>query len=291
MNTRDLPGHQPAPPERRPAPRWLDRPASETQITHRQRLWLYLLSALAMVFLIAPTLIVIPMSFSDSQYLEFPPSSWSLRWYTHYLQSPEWMQATRTSVKAAVLTMLVATPLGTMAAYGLSLSKIRAGRWIYLMIITPMIIPVILLSIGAFYVYAKFKLLNTITGLVLAHSLLAIPLVLIVVGAALKGFDASQEMAARNLGASRFVAFMRVTLPQIRFSVITSALLAFLTSFDEVVIALFISGGDNATLTRNMFNALRDQIDPTITSISTLMILISTGLLVAAQTAGRPRPR
>ncbi len=123
----------------------------------------------------------------------------------------------------------------------------------------------------------------------LAHALLATPLVLIVVGAALKGFDPSQEMAARNLGASRFVAFMRVTLPQIRFSVITGALLAFLTSFDEVVIALFISGGDNATLTRNMFNALRDQIDPTITSISTLMILISTGLLVAAQTFGRPR--
>lgn len=268
--------------------RWLDRPASETQITHRQRLWLYLISGLAMVFLIAPTLIVIPMSFSNSQYLEFPPTSWSLRWYTHYLESPEWMQATLTSVKAATLTMLLATPMGVMAAYGLSMSRMRAGRLIYLMLITPMIIPVILLAIGAFYVYAKLSLLNTIFGLVLAHSLLAIPLVLIVVSAGLKGFDPSQEMAARNLGASRFVAFMRVTLPQIRFSVITGALLSFLTSFDEVVVALFISGGDNSTLTRNMFNALRDQIDPTITSISTLMILISTGLLVAAQTFGKP---
>lgn len=286
MSTPDRPRHADG-----PAARWLDRPASETQITHGQRLWLYVLSALAMVFLIAPTLIVIPMSFSNSQYLEFPPTSWSLRWYAHYLESPEWMQATLTSVKAAVLTMLLATPLGTMAAYGLSLSKIRATRLIYLMIITPMIIPVILLAIGAFYVYAKLNLLNTIPGLVLAHSLLATPLVLIVVGAALKHFDPSQEMAARNLGASRFTAFMRVTLPQIRFSVITGALLAFLTSFDEVVISLFISGGDNATLTRNMFNALRDQIDPTITSISTLMILISTGLLVAAQTFGKPRHR
>ena len=99
----------------------------------------------------------------------------------------------------------------------------------------------------------------------------------------------NQEMAARNLGASRFTAFMAITLPQIRFSVVTAALLAFLTSFDEVIVALFVSGGDNSTLTRNMFNALRDQIDPTIAAISTIMIAISTGLLVAAQLLGKPR--
>lgn len=268
---------------------WLNSPASDTQVTHGQRLWLYLLAGLTMVFLIAPTLIVIPMSFSDSRFLEFPPASWSLRWYRHYLESPEWMQATLVSFKAACLTMLLATTAGGMAAYGLYMSKMRMARWIYLILISPMIIPVILLAVGAFYVYAKLHLLNTLTGLVLAHSVLAIPLVLIVVGAGLKSYDASQEMAARSLGATRLQAFMQVTLPQIRFSVMTAALLSFLTSFDEVVMALFISGGDNSTLTRNMFNALRDQIDPTIASISTIMILLSSGVMALAQVLRRKR--
>jgi len=153
-------------------------------------------------------------------------------------------------------------------------------------LITPLMIPVILIAIGVFYVYVKLKLVNTITGLVLAHSILALPLVIVIVSSALKSYDINQEMVARSLGASRFKAFMQITLPQIRFSVISSALLAFLTSFDEVIIAMFISGGENSTLTRSMFNALRDQIDPTIASISTIMILISTGLLVAAQMFG-----
>lgn len=268
---------------------WLDRPASATQITHRARLWLYAVAILAMIFLVAPTLIVIPMSFSDSKFLEFPPTDWSLRWYIHYLSSPEWMQATWTSVKAALGTLLVATPVGVAAAYGLHTSRFRGVRVVYMLLITPMIVPVILLAIGTFYVYARLQLLNTIPGLVLAHSVMAIPLVLIVVGAGLKSFDMDLEMAARNLGASRLRAFMKVTLPQIRYSVITAALLAFLTSFDEVVIALFISGGENSTLTRNMFNALRDQIDPTITAISTLLIVITTALMIAAQFFGKAR--
>lgn len=269
--------------------RWLNSPASEIQVTHRQRLWLYLLAALVLVFLVIPTLIVIPMSFSGSQYLEFPPTHWSLRWYEHYLSSPEWLQATATSLEVALCTTLLTTPTGVMAAYGLFTSKVRAARLIHLALITPMIVPVILIAIGAFYAYVKLHLLNTLTGLVLAHTMLATPLVLIIVSAGLKSYDMSQEMAARNLGASRLRAFMMVTLPQIRFSVITAALLAFLTSFDEVVVALFISGGDHTTLTRNMFLSLRDQIDPTIAAISTLIILVSTGLLLVTLAFGRPQ--
>lgn len=123
----------------------------------------------------------------------------------------------------------------------------------------------------------------------IAHTILALPLVLIIVSAALKSYDMNQENAARSLGASRFTAFVTVTLPQIRFSVITSALLSFLTSFDEVIIAMFISGGDNSTLTRKMFNALRDQIDPTIASISTIMIAVSSSLLILAQIFGKAK--
>lgn len=266
---------------------WLKRPASDTQITHGQRLWLYIFAGIVMMLLVMPTLIVIPMSFSDSQYLEFPPENWSLRWYKSYFNSTEWMQATATSLKAAFLTMLVATPVGVVAAYGLHTSRFKFVRYAFMLLITPMMVPVVLVAIGAFYVFVKLGLLYSMTGLVLAHSILALPLVVIVTGSALKSYDMNQELAARNLGAPRWQAFLTVTLPQIRFAVVTSALLAFLTSFDEVVIAMFISGGDNPTLTRNMFNALRDQIDPTIAAISTIMIIVTSLMMVLAQIFGR----
>jgi putative spermidine/putrescine transport system permease protein len=268
---------------------WLARPASETQVTHGARLWLYVVAALVLAFLIVPTLIVIPMSFSASQYLEFPPREWSLRWYRHYAGSSAWVQATATSFKAGILTTLVATPIGTLAAYGLFASRFRWAHLLFVLLLTPMIVPVILIAIAVFYVYVKLKLVNTLTGLVLAHSMLAIPLVLMVVTAALASYDMRQEMVARSLGASRPKAFLLITLPQIRFAVVTAALLSFLTSFDEVILAMFVSGGANSTLTRNMFNALRDQIDPTIAAISTIMILVTSLLLALSQAFGRAR--
>jgi putative spermidine/putrescine transport system permease protein len=266
---------------------WLDREATETQITHRARLWLYVVAAAVMVFLVVPTLIVIPMSFSASQYLEFPPREWSLRWYENYFGSASWLQATATSLKAGALTALVATPLGTLAAYGLFVSRLRWAALVFTLLVTPMIVPVILVAIAVFYAYVQLKLVNTLMGVVLAHSVLAIPLVLLIVTSALKSYDMSQEMAARSLGASRPRAFLTVTLPQIRFAVITGAILAFLTSFDEIIVAMFVSGGPNSTLTRNMFAALRDQIDPTIAAISTVMILITSALLALSQLFGK----
>jgi putative spermidine/putrescine transport system permease protein len=269
--------------------RWLATHVSETQVTRGQRLWLYALATLVMLFLVLPSLLVIPMSFSDAQYLEFPPTHWSTRWYDNYFGSVEWMSATATSLSAAFLTVLVATPVGVLAAYGLHASQSRFARAIFVLLITPMMVPVILIAIGAFYVYVQLGILYTLAGLVIAHSMLALPLVVIVTFAALQGYDMNQELAARSLGAPRWRAFLTITLPQIRFAVITSALLAFLTSFDEVVVAMFISGGDNSTLTRNMFNALRDQIDPTIASISTVMIVITTLLMALAQIFGKTR--
>lgn len=267
--------------------RWWQKPASDTQITHGDRLWLYVLAAIIMLLLVIPTLIVIPMSFSDSQYLEFPPSNWSDRWYVVYLESPKWMRATVTSLQVGVLTMLLATPLGTMAAYALFVSGHRASRAIFVLLITPMIVPVILIAIGIFYAYGRVGLNNTITGLVMAHAVLAAPLVMIVITSALRNYDLNQERVARSLGATRIKAFFVITLPQIRFSIVTAALLSFLSSFDEVIVAIFVSGGKNATLTKHMFAALRDFIDPTIAAISTIMILISTVLLLATQFIGK----
>jgi len=284
----EAPGAPVPVPANAPAPlRWLNRPASATQITHRARLWLYVLAGAVLAFLLIPTLIVIPMSFSASQYLEFPPKKWSLRWYEHYFSSATWMSATATSLKAAALTSLLATPIGTLAAYGLSASRLRVARVLQVLLITPMIVPVILIAVGVFYVYVKVKLNNSLMGLVLAHTMLAVPIVMIVVASALKSFDMNQEMVARSLGASRPRAFLTVTLPQIRFAVVSAAVLSFLTSFDEVILALFVSGGANSTLTRQMFLALRDQIDPTIAAISTIMILVTTLMFMLVQVFGR----
>ncbi len=277
-------------PQRQMNPvRWFHRGATDTQITHGARLWLYAIAVIVMVLLVLPTLLVIPMSFSASQYLEFPPREWSLRWYRSYFDSTSWMQATATSLKAAALTTLVATPLATMAAYGLHVSRFRYASGLVVLLLAPMVVPVILIGIGVFYAYVKLKLVNTLLGLVLAHSMLAIPVAMLVIGSGLRTFDMNQELVARSLGASRIRAFLLVTLPQIRFSVLTGAVMAFLTSFDEIIVSLFVSGGDYSTLTRNMFNALRDQVDPTIAAISTLIVVATSLLLAFTQFVGRSK--
>jgi putative spermidine/putrescine transport system permease protein len=269
----------------------LRRPATETQITHARRLWLYALVGLVLLFLLAPSALIVPLSFSDARYLTFPPPAWSLRWYASFFAAVEWREATAVSLSAAILTMLVATALGTLAAYALNASPARYARLAYVVFLAPLVIPSILVAIAIFLLYAQIGLNNTLTGIVLAHSVVAIPLVVITVASGLKGYDMHQEMVARSLGANRAWAFLTITLPQIRTSVLSAALLAFITSLDEVVISLFIAGGDKATLTKRMFNALRDEIDPTIAAISSLLILISVALLLLSQALQGARAR
>ena len=271
---------------------FLNKNVSETQIKLKNRIWLYAISFIVLFLLIVPSLVVIPMSFSASQYLEFPPKEWSLRWYENYFfywkgnGFNDWMSATWTSVKVAVLTIFVATPIGTMAAYGLVNGSSRLSKILFPIFISPMMVPIILVAIGLFYFFVQFKLVNSVLGLVLGHSLVAMPLVLIIVFSALKNYDMNQEKVARSLGATRFRAFREITLPQIKFSIVSASLIAFLTSFDEIIISLFVAGGDNSTITRSMFLALRDQIDPTIAAISTILIIVSSGLLISVQLLG-----
>jgi len=261
----------------------LRRPATSTQITHFQRLWLYGLVGLVIAFLIIPCLIVVPMSFSDSQYLEFPPRVWSLRWYEAYFFSSEWRQSTWVSLKVGAATTILATILGTLASYGLHKSGNLFKPVIRSMLMLPMMVPLIFVAIGVFFVYARLGLNNTITGLVLAHTTLAIPLVMIAVGNGLSGFDMNLERAARGLGASPVRAFVTVTLPQIRISVLSGMLFAFVTSFDEVVVSIFVSSGANSTLTKRMFANIRDQVDPTVAAISSILVVLSIVVLVAGQ--------
>ena len=242
-------------------------------------LWLGIVGISILFFLSLPTLIVIPMSFSGASYLEFPPESWSFRWYESYFSSSEWMRSTRTSLLVAFLTTLIATPLGSLA-YGLTFTSARVRNASQLLVVIPILVPVILIAIGVFHLYAKLGLNYTITGIVIAHTSLALPFVIITVLAGLKNYDFNQELAARSLGASRPRALLTITLPQVKFSIQTGALLAFITSLDEVVVSMFVSGGENATITRRMFNSLRDQVDPTIAAISTCLIFVSISALV-----------
>lgn len=248
--------------------------------------WLYLLVIATMIFLVAPTLVVMPMSLSDARYLSFPPKSLSLQPLFNYFGSLEWRTATWVSLITATLTMCLATTLGTAAAYSLHVSGQRLGAVLRGLLLAPMIVPTIFIAIGLFFVYARFDLNNTIPGLVLAHTLLALPYVIINVSAGLRSYDMTQEHAACILGASRLRAFFDVTLPQIRFSVIAAAMFSFAVSLDEAVISLFISGGDSSTLTKRMFSSLRSEIDPLIAVVATLMTLLSIimlGITLVAQ--------
>lgn len=267
---------------------WLQRPASITQVTHQQRLWLYVFVAITMIFLILPTLIVIPMSFSGTSDLEFPPKEFSFKWYESYFSSADWMSATLTSFKVAILTTIAATGIGTAAAYGAWAGSARWRSSLLALFTLPMAVPIIIVAVGSLFIFARLGLVNTTLGLTTVHTALALPIVVIVVTAGLVSYDANQEQAARSLGATRLRAFLTVTLPQIKASVLSATLFSFFTSFDEVVVAMFISNGSAATLNRRMFNALRDQVDPTIAAISTCLISVTILLLVLSQAFKAP---
>lgn len=230
---------------------------------------------LVLVFLIVPVLIIIPMSFSDSRFLSFPPPDYSLRWYEAFFGSATWLSAAQTSITVAVCSTLIATPLGIAAAYAITSSGWWLMRYLRIVLLLPLIVPLIIIAAGVYFVYAKIGLLATIPGLVLANVMLSLPFVVTAVTAGLEGFDFAQERVARSLGMNRFRAFMTVTLPQVRPSVISGAIFAFIWSLDETIVALFISGGENQTLTKQMFTALRDEIDPTIAAVSAMLTVTS----------------
>ena len=240
-----------------------------------------------LIFLVLPIFIVVPMSFSASRFLAFPPPAWSLRWYNDYFSSPEWMLATTVSVQAAAATCLLATPIGVAAAYAIHTRKSRATEIAYALLMVPLMIPHIIVAVGVFFLFARIGLNNTLTGIILAHTMLAIPFVLITTLSGLQGFDMTQERAARSLGVNRLTAFLKVTAPQIKGSIIAGALFAFISSLDEVVVSLFLSGGPTSTLPKRMFVALRDEVDPTIAAISSLLIFASLGIGLAGVVASR----
>lgn len=233
---------------------------------------------LVFFFLMAPLFIVFPISFSAARYLTFPPPGFSLQWYESYLNDPAWINATITSIKVALGTTVLATLLGTMISFSLVRGSYPGRSWIERLVAAPIIVPNIIIAVALYGVFSHFRLIGAWYGVMLGHTIYAIPFVVLMVGAALRTFDENQELAAMGLGASRLSAVWRVTLPQIRPSIISAAFLAFITSFDELIIALFTSGV-NATLPKKMFDNIIFEIDPTIAAVSVLQILL-VGIVV-----------
>jgi len=243
-----------------------------------------------LLFMALPILIIVILSFSSANYLTFPPPAFGVRWYREYLGSDEWLAATWLSLSVAASVVVLATVLGTLAALGLArlppvLRNIAAA-----LILSPMIVPVIVVAIGIYYAYSRYGLVGTPVGLVLAHTCLAVPFVVTSVSASLAGFDRRLEQAALSLGATPWGTFRQVTLPLIRPGVLVGALFAFITSFDELIVALFLSGSGAVTLPRRMWDDLRFEIDPTIAAVSTLTIVLTASLLAMVHLA-RQRSR
>ena len=281
--------------------------------------WAYLaICAAVFFFLIAPILVVVPLSFNAEPYFTFTeamlsldPEGWSLRWYdrllTFGMQSPggprdaawwrdawansDWIDAARNSLVIGACSTVVATVLGTLAALGLSRPEMPCRRAIMAVLISPMIVPIIITATGLFFFYSATGLANTYVGIVLAHATLGIPFVIITVTATLVGFDHGLTRAAASLGASPALAFRRITLPLILPGVISGALFAFVTSFDEVVVVLFVAAHDQQTIPRQMWNGIREQISPAILSVATILVVVSICLLTTVEMLRRRSER
>ena len=249
-------------------------------------------------FLILPILVIVPLSFNSQPYftftaemLAFEADAYSLRWYKTIVENPNWLLAIQNSFIVGIFATIVATLLGTVAAVGLASSEMPLRRTITALLLSPMIVPLIIIAAGMFFFYTRFGLVGTFPGLIIAHSALGIPFVIVTVTATLVGFDRSLYIAGLSLGTGPVRTFMRVVLPLIRPGVISGALFAFVTSFDEVVLVLFLAGPDQRTIPRQMFSGLREQINPTILAVATLLIVISICLLVTIELLRRRSER
>lgn len=244
---------------------------------------LVLANVVICMFLLAPILIVIITSFSADQFMQFPPSGWSLRWYTAFFEDERLMNGLLLSTSLALVTAAVAGIVGTMAAFALTRTKSRYGELIRSLHTAPLITPGVVTGLAMLIFFSTLGLRGSFLALVAGHVVLSIPFVVLIVVAGLQSFDKSIEEAAVSLGASRPVAFLTVTIPAVKTSVISAAVFAFLNSFDEVVVTLFLPGPRTKTLPVQMFEYIQHNLDPLPAAIST--VLIGIAMLVVFVTA------
>jgi ABC-type spermidine/putrescine transport system permease subunit II len=257
------------------------------------RLLLALSGGSVLLFLIAPVLAVIPMSFSTSGILELFPTNPGLAQYRRFFESTEWWSALLLSVQVATATAVLGTVVGVLAALGLSRLSRRLRQVVEAVLILPRIVPTIVFAVAAYSIFLRYGLVGSVFGLVLAHSVLALPFVVVLVSSALRAVDPALAEASQSLGGGPIITFFRVVFPQIRMAVFGSALFAFNISFDEVVVTLFISGARSETLPVKIWNAIQFEVTPILPAISVLvlastLLLLSLVLVVDRRSLSRP---
>lgn len=248
------------------------------------RIGLWVFATIVLLFVALPTLIVVPVSLSATEYLQFPPRELTLHWYELFLTDPGWIRATALSFQIALVVTVIATVIGTMGALAL-VRGLKGGGIVNALIAAPLIVPTIIYAIAILLFFAQFKMNGTFLGLVLAHSALASPYVVIIVSAALYRSDPRLELAAQSLGASRARAIWHVTLPSVRPALATGAAFAFLTSFDDATVSFFLANLSDKTLPRKMFENLQFFISPVLAVVATLLTLFTLVLIGGAQIA------
>ncbi|TMH13922.1 MAG: ABC transporter permease [Betaproteobacteria bacterium] len=236
-----------------------------------------------LVFLLLPILVIMPLSFSDSSFLVYPIPGWSLKWYENLFTSAEWSRAAKNSFIVAPSATVIATVLGTLAAVGLARTNFAFKGLLMSLLIAPMVVPIVVVGVSTYLFFVPFGLVDSYIGLIIVHAALGAPFVLTTVLATLQGFNNNLVRASLSLGANPLTTFFRITLPVIAPGVISGALFAFATSFDEVVVVLFLAGPDQVTLPRQMFTGIRENITPTIAAVATLLIIFTTSLLLVLE--------
>lgn len=255
---------------------------------------LYGVVVLTLFFLILPNFIVVPISFSPTFTLKFPPPGFSLQWFEAYFTSPRWMNATWNSFQVAIFTTLVSVPLGSLAAFGLVRGSFPGKRILNSFFLVPIIIPHLVIAISVYRLFSNLGLTGTLLGFVIGHTMIAIPFVITIMSAALRGIDVGLENAARVLGASRLRSLWYVTFPLALPGMISSALFAFLVSFDELMIALFLSSPTMTTLPKRLWDGIRMEMEPTLGAVATFLVVVSMvvlGLAVITKLAMDRRTR
>jgi len=266
-----------------------------------EKSWYYIFRIICgavLFFLIAPIVVLIPLSFNAEPYFTFThgmltlsADAFSLRWYQDIISNPQWIHSIKNSIIIAFFATISATFLGTLAAWGLSRPQTPFRVPLMSILISPMIVPLIITAAGMFFFYSKIGLAQTYPGLIMAHTALGIPFVIITVTATLIGFDQDLIRASASLGANPVTTFRKVVLPLIMPGVISGALFALVTSFDEIVVVLFLSGFEQRTIPRQMWVGIREQISPTILAVATLLIAVAVTLLTAVELLRRRSER
>lgn len=243
------------------------------------------------IYLIAPMLVVIPLSFTGSASFAFPPKTWSLDYYVRFFTEPVWRDALFTSIRIGLTATLAATIIGTSAAIGLAKMRFRGKNLVNGLLLMPMIVPTIIVAVAVYAMFLRWNLVGTFWGIAVAHTMLALPFVVVSVGASLSSFDTRLELAAASLGANRWSTLRLIKIPLLTPGILSGALFAFVTSFDEVVIALYLQSPEVRTLPVQMFTSVMLNTDPTIAAASTVIVVVTTAVIIVPQLIRKGRTR